>query len=655
MSWLQRSAYALALLALVCAAGGCVFAAISPTAGDLAYLAVALVIGAASCGLGLVIARRLPANAVGLLMVWLGCGVVVLTVRDLYWNTLAREPGALPPMGEVATAVLKEAGIWPICAAALLLLLFPDGRLPSPRWRWAAISLVSVAAVAQVAGIFNPVAPPRENEPLTLPFGTWPEGVLMVLDGLTLFGLMALLIASAASMFVKYGRAGRIGRTRLKWLALAGICLPLYLIGCFAEYLIFGEPLWFSVAAGVALLAGIPLATAVAMLKHDLYDIDKAIAATVTYGALTAVVVAIYALTSFAGGLVAADGSAVAAAAATAVCAVVLAPAHRRLRRGVDRRFYPLRGAVLGAVEDLLRRTHAGRAAPEQVEQTLRQALRDPDLRVGYVLPGRDDLVSSGGDAIEGGRTVPVTMGGSRIGALLPGDDGLASPELLRESASAAAVLVELVRLRVELAGALREVEASRTRLLQVGYRERRRLERDLHDGVQQRLVSLGMTLRLAQRSARAVPVDELIDQSVAELGTAVAELRQIAHGLRPSSLDDGLDQALLALAGTVPLPVEVDVAARELPDDVATTAYFVASEAVTNALKHASASRIALRVGQHDGQVRLEIRDDGRGGARIGGSSGLADRVAAHGGSLTVRSPAGYGTVVEAVLPCAS
>ncbi len=207
------------------------------------------------------------------------------------------------------------------------------------------------------------------------------------------------------------------------------------------------------------------------------------------------------------------------------------------------------------------------------------------------------------------------------------------------------------------MALALREVHSSRARLVEIGYEERRRMERDLHDGAQQRLVSLGMQLRLAQRHLDdgTVDLDSLLDQSVAELGTAVAELRQIAHGLRPSSLDDGLPAALSNLVRSLPLTVDMDVDDRPLPDAVATTAYFVAAEAITNAVKHAEATRIVLQVIRRDGQLLVRVTDDGCGGARLGLRSGLADRVAALGGSLHVDSPQGRGTEVEAALPCAS
>jgi len=330
----------------------------------------------------------------------------------------------------------------------------------------------------------------------------------------------------------------------------------------------------------------------------------------------------------------------------------------------VDARMYPLRRAALGAIEDLRRRTHSGEAEPEQLEAVLQTALRDYGLRVAYRVPGSRAMVDVGGEAfvVEDGQLTPILLSGQEIGALIRGSVG--SAQLLREVAAASALLVEVVRLRIELGGALREVESSRSRLLAAGYSERRRLERDLHDGAQQRLVSLGMALRLAQRHLGdrdgdgAVDVDGLLDQAVAELGTAVAELRGIAHGLRPSSLDDGLDVALRTLAGSLSLPVTLEVEVGAVADDIATTAYYVVSEAVTNVVKHAEAKWIGLRVTGGVAQLDVRVSDDGRGGALVrpgSGLAGLADRVAAAGGALRVDSPAGRGTVIQAVLPCAS
>jgi len=390
------------------------------------------------------------------------------------------------------------------------------------------------------------------------------------------------------------------------------------------------------------------------MLRHDLYDVDRVIADTVTYAVVVVGLLGTYAVTALTLGLFLGKGSATAAAVATAACALVLSPLRVRLQRLVDRRLYPPRRAALAAIEDLQRRIHTERAEPEELERSLQTALRDPTLRVGLLVPGASGFIDAAGRPvpIEGG--VPVMLGGVQIGLLA----GASGPAVLKAVATGAASLVEVSRLRAELARALRDVEASRTRLVQAGDQERRRLERDLHDGAQQRLVALGMALRLAQRHLDdgSVDVNGLLDQGVAELSTAIAELRQIAHGLRPTSLDDGLHAALTAITRTLPIPVRLDIGPGELPDELATTAYFVTAEAVTNAAKYSQASSIAVRVEQSSEDVRIRVEDDGCGGAapRPGsGLSGLVDRVAAIGGSLSMNSPAGRGTTIEVVLPC--
>jgi len=382
------------------------------------------------------------------------------------------------------------------------------------------------------------------------------------------------------------------------------------------------------------------------------------LADSISYLIVVAALVATYVVSAFALGLVLGHDSAPAAAGATAVCALLLTPVRSRLRRTVDRRLFPPRRAALQAIEDLQQRVHTQGAQPEELESVLRVALRDPLLRVGMLVPGQSGFVDASGVAVPDKGLVPVSLGGVQVGVLSGSET--TGPAVLRAVASACASLVEVTRLRAELSGALREVEASRTRLIQVGDAERRRLERDLHDGAQQRLVSLGMAMRLAQRRLPqgGVDVNGLLDQSVAELATAIAELRAIAHGLRPTSLDDGLHAALSALTGKLPIPVHLDVLPDPLDDDVATTAYFVAAEAITNAAKYANATAIDVRVAASTSCVEVRVRDDGIGGAvaRTGsGLAGLADRVAAIGGSLMMSSPAGSGTTIEAVLPCGS
>ena len=614
--------------------------------------------------LGLVVAGRQPGNWVGPLLVLIAPLAIALSLGDLTEPVMHPAP-ALQPLWNVYVGISPGAWMWLFVPPALLVLVFPDGRPPGRRWRAVGYGLVIVPLIFLIPAAADPApfAPPYTDVPHLIRLSEPWDGIVGVI-GLALLPIfLGLLVASAASMVVRYRRASSIVRTQLKWFLLGAMFLPATLLLGWAGYLLFDNPDLVVVGFALTYLA-LPLATAIAVLRYDLYDVDKAISTAATYGLLTIALLAVFTFASFMVGLVAGQVSSIAAAAATAICAVLLAPLRTRLQRWVDRRAYPLRRAALAAIDELRARTYSGAAQPEQLEQALQTSLRDPGLRVGYLVPGRSGLVTAAGRSlpIEDACSTPVRVGGDDIGALLGGT--VASPELLEELADASALLVEIVRLRIELRRALGEVESSRARLLHASYEERRRLERDLHDGAQQRLVSLGMALRLAQRHLDdpTLDVDGLLDSSVAELATAVAELRQIAHGLRPSSLDDGLGPALSSLASKVPIPVTVDVAGDVgvglIPDDVATTAFFVASEAMVNAVKHAHPQAIGVRVTRTDGSLTVQVRDDGRGGADVragAGLAGIADRVAAVGGALSLSSPAGGGTIVEAMLPCGS
>nr|WP_055504679.1 histidine kinase [Nonomuraea pusilla] len=656
-------AFALAALTSLLAGAGVVLAVIGGDGRATTEFAAGVTLALPSATLGTVIAVRRPASMVGPLLVLVGTAAVWVTVGDLYASAVARQPRL--PLSALYAALSQGDWMFLYVPAALLMLVFPDGRLPGRRWRWAVVGLLTVPVLFMLIVASDPGSyrPPFESTPRLLLLPAPYQPVVRAASIALLPVFLGLLVASATAVALRYRRAtGEVARAQLKWFALGAACLPLTLLLCWASYLFLGGP-ELALAGLAATALAIPAATAIAVLRHDLYDIDRAISAAVTYGLVTAILLAFYTAASFLAGLGAGRSSPVAAAAGTAVCAAALSPLRVRLQRWVDRRFYPARQAVLTAVEELRARTHAGQAQPEELEATLRAALRDPALRVGYRLPGASGLVDAAGAPVDPGDAfaAPVRLGGHDIGAVVRG--GAGTRELLREAASAGALLIEVVRLRIEVSRALDEAEASRARILHAGYEERRRLERDLHDGAQQRLVSLGMAIRLAQRHLHdgALDAHGLLDQWVAELAAAVTELRQIAHGLRPSSLDDGLGDALSMLAGTVPVPVTLDVAADlaagDLPDDVAMTAYYVASEAVTNAVKHAGPATIGVRVSRAGDRVTVRVSDDGPGGAEIRpgtGLAGLADRVQAAGGALRLSSPAGGGTQVEAVLPCA-
>jgi signal transduction histidine kinase len=182
---------------------------------------------------------------------------------------------------------------------------------------------------------------------------------------------------------------------------------------------------------------------------------------------------------------------------------------------------------------------------------------------------------------------------------------------------------------------------------------ERRRLERDLHDGAQQGIVAVGMRLRSVQRRhPPGDPTNEELDLAVMALESIVGELRRLAHGMRPSMLDDGLEVALRTLVADSPVPVQVCVAAADTTEVGITTAYFVVAEALANTLKHAGATKIRVSVGPRDGRLGVEVWDNGVGGAQCGfGLTALQDRVAALDGQFHIDSPAGAGTRIRAVL----
>lgn len=226
---------------------------------------------------------------------------------------------------------------------------------------------------------------------------------------------------------------------------------------------------------------------------------------------------------------------------------------------------------------------------------------------------------------------------------------------LLDRIVTASRLLLENARLRAEVLAQLAEVSASRARIVQAADAERRRVERDLHDGAQQRLAGLALQLSLAARQADPTQGAFLNDLR-GEVQTALRELRDLARGIHPSALDEGLTAALETATARLPVDVTLDLPPLPLPAATGLTAYYVASEAITNAVKYAETSVVRVR-GRLDGdQFILGIIDHGRGGARPAPGSGLAgliDRVNAIGGTLRIDSPEGRGTTITAELPC--
>jgi signal transduction histidine kinase len=295
---------------------------------------------------------------------------------------------------------------------------------------------------------------------------------------------------------------------------------------------------------------------------------------------------------------------------------------------------------------------HALRAA-------LAEALGDPSLRLAYWLPDSERFVDAAGRPFqmpERGWTA-VELHGRRVAAIVHDPALDEEPQLVRTAGAAAALALENQRLSAELRARIEDLRASRTRIVEAGDAERRRLERDLHDGAQSRLVALAMKLRMARRRAEGRPdVTAILDESSAELQASLDELRELARGIHPAVLTDrGLGPALEMLASRAPVPVDVAGDVDDLPPAVATAVYFVVSEGLTNVAKYARARHATVTVSRDDNRVVAEVADDGVGGAdlaRGSGLRGLVDRVAALDGRLELHSPAGNGTRLRAEFP---
>jgi signal transduction histidine kinase len=626
--------------------------------------ALAVVVTLASCGVGLLVAVRRPGHPIGWLLIANAFLLASFGVAEAYAAyALQEQPGALPAP---EWAVLWDQSAWPLLFAVLIAIafVFPDGRLPSPRWRRVAGVTAGALAAFLVLSFFDsePFEPPYEDVDRPLP-GL--PGAVGVLWPLAFLGMLAGLVAGVQAVRVRFQHATGIERLQLRWLAYTAVLVPATLLVCLAGALATGSGDDGDVFSALFffMLGAIPTSVGVAVLRYHLYDIDRVINRTLVYGALTLLLAGTYAATTLLLGTALGSGSAWPTAVATLLVAVSFRPLRARLQDAVDRRFsrarYDARRRIVGFLEDL----RAGRAVPEEVEPVLREVLSDHALELRFFLPESELYVDAHGrpahDQREDGRVrTPVTRAGLPLGLVLhsPVDEG--RPGLLEEVVEAAGLAIEIARLRVELRRQLDEVEASRARIVSAGYEERRRLERDLHDGAQQRLISIGLALRHAQHQLGVSPekAGESIDGAVREIDVAAGELQELARGVRPAQLDAGLTPALRELAARAPLPVEVNANGERFPQELEAAAYFIASEGLTNAVKHSGARQVRLSAERVNGKLAISISDDGIGGAAPNGGSGLrglADRAAAHGGSLAIDSEQHRGTVLTVELPC--
>jgi len=320
-----------------------------------------------------------------------------------------------------------------------------------------------------------------------------------------------------------------------------------------------------------------------------------------------------------------------------------------------------------GAVGDLVVELGSRAAPAEHLDAALARVLGDPTIRVLYRVPSTSDgrvYVDASGQPAQlpqagtGSAVTTVDQGGEPVAALVHDASLNDEPELLEATLAAARLAIDNARLQAEVRAQLERVRASRARIVRAGDVERQRIERNLHDGAQQRLLALSFALRMAESAADGdAELKTALGDAANELKEALSELRELAQGLHPEVLTrSGLAAAVRAAVRRASVPAEVAEAPEErFSPDIEAAAYYVVSEALANAGKHASATLARVCIRRSGGVLRVDVADDGVGGADAAGSglTGLADRVAALGGTLSVASPPGAGTVVTAELPC--
>jgi signal transduction histidine kinase len=640
----------------------------------------------------LITARR--QNRIGWIFCTIGVGFVLY---GFTWGYVVRglvgAPGALPGI-----AYLAWVRTWVITLAfapiPLLLLLFPDGRLPSRKWRrvaWVLIVLPSlnlISTALQRGPVFEQFGLQVQN-PFGVPgigseHGPW---LAFVVPALVWFGAA---VAAAVALVQRFRRSTGEERQQLRWLAyVAGTALVLLVPGLVLGSVAASRILPVVALSGflVALLVGIPVASAIAIFRYRLYDLDVVIKKTVVLGVLAVLVAGLYV------GIVVGIGSVVTGSetspssiltfAAAAVLALAFQPVRRGANHLANRMVYGERATPYEVLSDFSDRV-AGEYSTDDVLPRMAEILgagtgarrADVWLRVGNELrlvavwptdpaePG--PIVRISGDELPevpgASHVVPVRHQGELLGAITvavrPSDPLTPSKErLIHDLAAQAGLVLRNVRL-------IEELRASRQRIVAAQDARAKALERNIHDGAQQHLVALMVKLRLAENQVAqdSQATRRVLHDLQADMGEALENLRELARGIYPPLLADrGLPAALLAQAGKAPLPVEVGAdGVGRFRQEVESAVYFCCLEALQNVAKYARATCARILLSTERGDLLFRVEDDGTGfdtdSTPLGlGLQNMSDRLAALGGSVKVESELGHGTRVIGRIPAGS
>jgi signal transduction histidine kinase len=640
----------------------------SSVAGSVAILAMSSV--------GALVAWRRPANRIGWLLLAVAFSAIFLDLPKVYAGVAIYVHPGLP--GALWFYWLSQI-VWIFVFTELLVLLplwFPDGRLLSRRWS-IVIGLATVPVILVIVGSLDPLA----TDPLRNPVGVRAlTGVNNVLNGVP-FSVLVLGTygLGIASLVVRFRRGGEQERQQLKWL-LVGVVV---LLAALVLQLVFpvqqNSPLLALVAASL------PISIGIGVLRYRLYDIDLIINRALVYGGLAAVITAVYILVVInIGALVGGSQRLWLSLVTTAVIALAFQPLRDRAQRLANRLVYGERATpyeALSQFSEHLSATYSHEDILDRMARILAQGTGAERAEVWVRAGHRLVLASSSPKRAEPPTTlvmqngtlpnmprdtvVPVSHAGELLGALAVNKKrgetmNTVEQKLVSDLAGQAGLVLKNVGLNQELLARLDDLRASRQRLVTAQDEERRRLERDLHDGAQQHLVALKIKLGLAEAAAQPeTRVRALITQLKQDADAALDTMRDLARGIYPPLLaSDGLEAALRGQIRriTVPIDLEVDDVPRQ-PREAEAAVYFCCLEALQNVAKYAQAQRVSLRLWTEDADLAFRVQDDGKGFDPMtvpqgSGLQNMRDRMEALGGSLEVRSTPGRGTTIEGRIP---